>query len=126
MPDKIHVVSSFGLGILSSFFLAIAADAQTVTTKTILADPVTLYEDNSTILTTTVVTYDLEHRVCGQTTWTVIAPGLALPTSTRQVDAQCHEYAWVAIAGGIRSLESNVLQIDLRPRPKAPANARAQ
>lgn len=102
--------------------------AQTLVTKTLTADPVTTYDDGSPLPAGTVVTYDLEHRYCGDTSWTVFAPGLSTPSSVRQLNAVCHQYAFVAIANGVRSVESDALTIDLSP-PKAPAkpqNIRAQ
>jgi len=102
--------------------------AQTLVTKTIIADPVTTWDDGTSIPVGTVVTYDLEHRYCGDTAWAVYAAGLATPSSVRQLNPVCHQYAYVAIAAGQRSVESAVLTIDLTPPkiPAAPGNTRAQ
>jgi len=109
-------------------FAARYVGAQTMVQKTIAADPVTTYDDGSPLPAGTIVTYDLEHRICGDTAWVVFAAGLATPSSVRQLNAVCHQYAYVAIANGVRSVESDPLTINLTP-PKAPAkpqNIRSQ
>lgn len=90
--------------------------------KTLFADPVTTYTDASLIPAGKVVTYNLEHRLCGTTNWAVIAPNLTVPSSLRTVDAQCHEYEMTATVDGIVSPESNIVQIDNTPKkqPAAP------
>lgn len=98
-------------------FLAAVTVLETVTYQ-----PVNEYTDDLPIPAGIAVTYDFEHRLCGQTSWTVLQAALPEPSAVTQADQECHEYTFVAIAAGQRSLEGSETQIDLTPSkiPKAP------
>jgi hypothetical protein len=116
------------LALLPALAAAQTPVASTMVTKTLTADPVTTWDDGTQLPAGIVVTYNLEHRYCGDTAWTVVAPGLTTPSTSRPLGPVCHEYAMVAVVANVPSVESNIVRIDLTPpkAPHAPANLRSQ